>query len=142
MEQVSNLNDLFDTSGADMTVTNDRGIHRKGGTTKWNGAPVAVDIKIKIKYDAKDEYEPWSYELTLPLEQSFKSFIYEFGVPVDLGNRINGGNATFISAEQAEKAATDYAKHLTRRYRNYLDGKAKAKEYTLTLPLDSADNKE
>lgn len=142
MEQVNNLDDLFDTSRADMTTHSDRGVHRKGGTTKWNGTPVAVDIKIKIKYNAKDEYEPWSYELTLPLEQSFKSFIYEFGVQVDLGNRVNGGNAKFISAEQAETAAVRCAKDLTRRYRNYLDGKASAKEYTLTLPLDSDDDKE
>lgn len=129
--------------GKEPMVFNDRGIRRKvtDGANKYTAAPVALDFGIKVKYDPSDEYEPWRYEVTPPTGDGFRSFLNSIDVAIS-GGIINGGNARFITAEQAEGAAVGYAKHMTRRYKQYLEGQTKTKDYTLTLSLDGTDEKE
>lgn len=143
MEQVSNLNNLFDTSGAEpiRETFNLKGVHKLKGVP---GTPVAVDIHIRLKYNANATYEPWGYELTVPTEDNFHNFLSEAGY---LGTRSYGtfkgySDQTFDTAQAAEEAAVEVAKNVVSRYREYLKAKNEIKEYTLTLPLDSDDDKE
>lgn len=121
-------------------IFNDRGVHREtGSTSKYAGTPVALDFGIKIRYDPSDENEPWRYEITPPTGDGFRVFLGNIYVSV-IGGVITGGN--FSTPEQAEEEAVAYAKRITKRYKQYREGQTKAKDYTLTVPLDTDDNKE
>lgn len=143
MEKIKDLNELFDTTKMDDSTWNDRGLHRsKVDGERWSGEAVAIDFGIRVRYNPVDEYEPWGYEVTVPQENGFRNFLSAIGIKLGIGGIINGGNASFKTAEEAEKAAVLYARIITRRYKAYMEGQTKAKHYTLTLSLDSTDNEE
>lgn len=133
--------DSFDTSKMDKNWWNDRWVHKNRAV--GGGTPFAVDIKIKLVYDASATYaDPWRYRLILPYAPEFSKFLKEAGYIRDGQVGYYGASAEYETPEAAEEDAILDAKRLAKKFKNYMEAQAKAKEYTLTLPLDSTDEKE